>query len=173
MPPTGHKLWTASIKIESGAWSKKPMAYFASIDGVYFKVFARAVKGSDYKEIKARWKELNEVVREIGSGSSEAYTRTWIETRGGRVTVIDVDDSTPLCYAICGGAARRGRRFCSDKCAAIWAEQSVEGNDEVWCPICLGWRGPYTHNKKKHEAAGSPVPDENRPRDHGPRQGAE
>jgi hypothetical protein len=45
---------------------------------------------------------------------------------------------TPKCYG-CDRKARKGSLFCSQKCAADYAEELLLGNDEVWCPATEQW----------------------------------
>lgn len=46
---------------------------------------------------------------------------------------------TPQCYGCRTRAARKGSRFCTQRCAADYAEELVEGNDDTWCPACADW----------------------------------
>lgn len=45
----------------------------------------------------------------------------------------------PRCYHGCDKPARKGYRFCSQRCAAEYAEELVMGNDDAWCPKCKQW----------------------------------
>lgn len=44
----------------------------------------------------------------------------------------------PMCYG-CEKDAARGRMFCSARCAALYAEELVRGNEQHYCPICASW----------------------------------
>jgi hypothetical protein len=46
----------------------------------------------------------------------------------------------PKCYGHCGKVARAGKMFCADKCAALYAEELVRGNEDHWCPVCEDWK---------------------------------
>ena len=46
----------------------------------------------------------------------------------------------PRCYG-CVRRAREGSRFCSQRCAAGYVEELLDGNDDEWCPICDRWEG--------------------------------
>ena len=54
-------------------------------------------------------------------------------TRGRPVTV-------PRCYG-CARKARPDSRFCSDRCAAGYAEELVAGNEDSFCIQCDAWVG--------------------------------
>lgn len=45
----------------------------------------------------------------------------------------------PRCYHGCDKPARKNGRFCSQKCAAEFAEELVLGNDDKWCSNCQEW----------------------------------
>ena len=47
----------------------------------------------------------------------------------------------PRCYACGKKRVRRGSRFCSNRCAAEWAEELASGNDDAWCIGCQEWVG--------------------------------
>lgn len=44
----------------------------------------------------------------------------------------------PKCYG-CDRKARHGSLFCTQKCAAEWAEEIILGNEEVYCYNCKEW----------------------------------
>ncbi len=44
----------------------------------------------------------------------------------------------PKCYG-CNRKARRGSLFCSQRCAAGYAEELILGNGEVYCYDCEEW----------------------------------
>lgn len=46
----------------------------------------------------------------------------------------------PKCYGHCGKVARVGYMFCSDRCAALYADELVRGNEDHWCPVCEDWK---------------------------------
>ena len=46
----------------------------------------------------------------------------------------------PICYG-CDRRAARGRRFCTAKCAGLYAEELIRGNDDQYCPACDTWQG--------------------------------
>lgn len=50
----------------------------------------------------------------------------------------------PRCYG-CDNKARARSRFCSMRCAAAYAEELIEGNEDAYCPTCNSWEGlaPY------------------------------
>lgn len=50
------------------------------------------------------------------------------------------------CYG-CGKIHRRKSRFCTNKCAAIWAEIIAQGNGDSWCETCQEW-APYDPYKE-------------------------
>lgn len=54
------------------------------------------------------------------------------------------------CYG-CGRAARKGSRFCTQRCAAEYAEELVEGNDDWWCSECDEWHGDEKSRCKAQE----------------------
>lgn len=49
----------------------------------------------------------------------------------------------PGCYHNCGKRAAKGHLFCTKACAAEWAEELAQGNNEYWCPWCAEWRAPH------------------------------
>lgn len=45
----------------------------------------------------------------------------------------------PRCYSCGEKRVRPGSRFCSNRCAAMWAEELAAGNDDAWCDGCQEW----------------------------------
>lgn len=45
----------------------------------------------------------------------------------------------PICYACYERPARKGSRFCTQRCAAEWADALAAGNSDAWCPACQKW----------------------------------
>lgn len=43
------------------------------------------------------------------------------------------------CYGCSERHYRTTKRFCSDTCAADWAELLARGNEDEWCPNCDAW----------------------------------
>lgn len=50
----------------------------------------------------------------------------------------------PACYVACGERAAPGRRFCSDHCAAFYAEAVAGRYAEQWCVTCDEWKAIAT-----------------------------
>lgn len=49
------------------------------------------------------------------------------------------------CYLCREKPVRSGSRFCTQRCAADFAEELVEGNDDYWCSKCCSWIGDCEH----------------------------
>lgn len=49
----------------------------------------------------------------------------------------------PRCYGCRERPARVDSLFCSNRCAADFAEALAQGNGDVWCSVCCEWRGPH------------------------------
>lgn len=58
----------------------------------------------------------------------------------------------PYCYNLCGMKARNRSLFCSQHCAAIWAEAIAQGNNEVWCETCREWVSGPEFEYTSHQA---------------------
>lgn len=50
------------------------------------------------------------------------------------------------CYQCRDEPARPGSRFCSESCAAVWAEAFAHTLEDAWCPQCNDWlEQPHRH----------------------------
>jgi hypothetical protein len=47
----------------------------------------------------------------------------------------------PLCYHCWTVPVRKGSRFCTQRCGALWADEIAKSNDDRWCPACKAWTG--------------------------------
>lgn len=45
------------------------------------------------------------------------------------------------CYSCGRKKARPHSYFCSQRCAAEWADEIAGGNEVAWCPTCKNWVG--------------------------------
>lgn len=45
----------------------------------------------------------------------------------------------PVCFECHSRPARADSRFCSQKCAAAWADEWLQGFDDGYCPKCGEW----------------------------------
>lgn len=63
----------------------------------------------------------------------------------------------PLCVTCHEKPVRKGSYFCSQKCAAEWADELYAGNENLWCEVCQEWdyKGNFEfghqHNEKENE----------------------
>ncbi len=53
----------------------------------------------------------------------------------------------PKCYG-CNKKAKKGHLFCSMKCAAMYAEELIIGNEQSYCFTCSEWVcDEFSHNQ--------------------------
>ena len=52
----------------------------------------------------------------------------------------------PECYAGCARRARKGGYFCTQSCAAEYAEELVAANEHYWCPTCKEYQHSWASN---------------------------
>lgn len=44
-----------------------------------------------------------------------------------------------ICYYCQKRDVQPGTFFCSQRCAALWADEKLHEYDLVWCPTCQDW----------------------------------
>jgi hypothetical protein len=50
----------------------------------------------------------------------------------------------PICYG-CARPARKHSVFCTDRCAALYAEGLARGGDQIYCPVTGEWESDHYH----------------------------